>query len=158
MCLVSNRRWDLSTRFRRRRSRRFIRALVISLRWHNLLLCLDPKVKSSPRYRWLAMMTGDTLKPSRFGYSHMECCVSAFKMKCGVCGGAVNKGDFITQVAESVGLELRPRLTRDICYIPTTGSRWVHVGCYPEGMWTVWCGAIRAEAENKQLLGEEEES
>ena len=72
------------------------------------------------------------------GYFYKECCKSNFKMDCFVCRQKIQRGEYITQVAEGCGMELRPRDLPDVGYITTTGSRWVHISCKPVGVWTWW--------------------
>ena len=55
-------------------------------------------------------------------------CRSNFKMHCFVCDKTIERGDEITQVLESGGLELRK--------VPYTGSRWVHKYCLPKDVTT----------------------
>ena len=47
----------------------------------------------------------------------------------------------ITQVQEATGMTLRAvHIAKDHGYIPSTGSRWVHIDCSPEAAWTGWTG------------------
>jgi len=55
--------------------------------------------------------------------THRICCKSNFKMHCFVCDGTINRGDEISQVLESGGMEMRR--------VPYMGSRWVHNTCFP---------------------------
>ena len=61
---------------------------------------------------------------------HMFCCKSQFKLQCSTCNQPINKGDEITQLAESCGLKLRARTYQNgSFYTPFTHSRWVHKNC-----------------------------
>ena len=55
--------------------------------------------------------------------THRICCKSNFKMHCFVCDGTINRGDEISQVLESGGMEMRR--------VPYMGARWVHNTCFP---------------------------
>jgi len=55
--------------------------------------------------------------------THRICCKSNFKLHCFVCDGTINRGDEISQVLESRGMEMRR--------VPYSGSRWVHNTCFP---------------------------
>jgi len=93
----------------------------------------------------------------------LECCSSHYKMTCHACQKPIQRGDQITQVAESTGMELRyrgadsrdnilPHETR--FYMVCVGeNKWVHRDCVPcefecgrlMGIWTHW--SARHEAE-----------
>jgi hypothetical protein len=56
--------------------------------------------------------------------THRECCKSNYKLHCFVCDRTINRGDEISQVLESGGMEMRR--------VPYSGSRWVHSTCFPK--------------------------
>ena len=60
---------------------------------------------------------------------HMFCCKSQFKLQCSVCNHPINRGDEITQIAESRGMELRGRTYKNGFYTPFTHSKWLHKCC-----------------------------
>lgn len=62
-------------------------------------------------------------------------------MHCFCCNRSINRGDMITQVQQATGMTLRAvHIAKDHGYIPSTGSRWVHIDCSPEAAWTGWTG------------------
>lgn len=86
----------------------------------------------------------------------MRCCRSHYKMTCHACQQPIQRGDLITRVAESTGMELRYRgadsrdniLPNETCfYMVCVGeNKWVHRDCVPcrfecgrlMGIWTDW--------------------
>ena len=69
---------------------------------------------------------------------------SLYKRQCPLCRGTIKRGDMVTKVAESCGIELR-----NVDYsdgtggeIPFTGQRIVHRDCAPVAGHTMWTGYI----------------
>ena len=61
---------------------------------------------------------------------HMFCCKSQFKLHCSVCNQPIHRGSEITQLAESIGLELRARTYQNgSFYTPFSHTRWIHKCC-----------------------------
>ena len=63
---------------------------------------------------------------------------SNYTYTCAVCKKIIKKGDWVTKVAESKGMELKPIHLDDngSGYIPCTGNRVIHRDCNVSDAWT----------------------
>ena len=76
---------------------------------------------------------------------------SNYKYKCSVCDNDIKRGQYVTRVAECVGMRLKPVYTNCRNYIKHCGSSIVHWNCCPENTWTLY----KAEEYTKNNFNED---
>ena len=70
---------------------------------------------------------------------------------CGGCQKPIKRGQLITYVVESTGMELRAVVKDDGFYIKFTGRRIVHKDCSIFGIWTDYEGECETETNNSSI-------